>query len=94
VNVAAAPVERRIAGVKVEGRNGGTRTVQVRPAAVTVVVRGAHEVVDTLDAARLEAVVDLEGLGQGQFQLPVRVTPPQHVAVVRVEPAQVTVRVP
>ena len=94
VNIGAAPVERRIANVTVAGRSGNSRVAQIRPATVAVIVRGAREVVDALGPSDLEAIVDLEGLGQGQFQLPVRVTPPQHVTVSRVEPSQVQVRVP
>jgi len=94
VDIAAAPVERRIVAVTVSARNAGQRVAQLRPATVTVIVRGAPQVVQRLDATDLEAAVDLEGLGQGEFQLPVRVTPPQHVTVVRVEPTQVQVRIP
>ena len=93
VNVAAAPVEARIGDVTVTPRNGRRGAVIVPPR-VSVVVRGAREVLDTLRPAGLEATVDLEGLGEGQVQLPVRVTPPQHVTVVRVEPPQVVVRIP
>ena len=94
VDIAAAPVERRILAVTVSARNAGQRVAQLRPATVAVIVRGAPQVVQRLDATDLEAAVDLEGLGQGEFQLPVRVTPPQHVTVVRVEPTQVQVRIP
>ena len=93
VNVAAAPVERRFSGVSVTSK-GGRASARVRPAEVTLVVRGAREVLDSTSASAFEAVVDLEGLGQGQFQLPVRVTLPQHLTVVRVEPPQVQVRIP
>lgn len=93
VNVAAAPVERRFTGIPVTGKSPrpGAR---ITPARVSLVVSGAREVLDALDASAFDAAVDLEGLGQGQFQLPVRVTPPQHLTVVRVEPSQVRVRIP
>jgi YbbR domain-containing protein len=94
VDVAAAPVERRVAGIAVQGKSGGTRSPRITPPAVAVVLRGARETLDGMAPSMLEAAVDLEGLGQGQYQLPVRVTPPQHVTVVRVEPAQVRVRIP
>jgi len=93
VNIGAAPVERRFNGVAVTAK-GARPNTRIAPARVTLVVRGAREVLDALDASAFEAVVDLEGLGQGQFQLPVRVTPPQHLTVVRVEPPQVQVRIP
>jgi YbbR domain-containing protein len=94
VNIGAAPVERRIADVTVTSRSNRRRALQVAPEYVAVVVRGAREVVDAIEPSALEATVELEGLGQGVFQLPVRVTPPQHVTVVRVEPTQVRVRIP
>jgi YbbR domain-containing protein len=93
VNVAAAPVEQRFSGVAVVAKGGRPR-VRVTPARVNLVVRGAREVLEGTRGSDFEAVVDLEGLGQGQFQLPVRVTPPQHLTIVRVEPSQVQVRVP
>ncbi len=93
VNVAAAPVERRFIGVSVTSK-GDRAGARVRPAEVSLVVRGAREVLEATSSAAFEAIVDLEGLGQGQFQLPVRVTPPQHLTVVRVEPPQVQVRIP
>jgi YbbR domain-containing protein len=93
VNVTTAPIERRFAGVPVQLRNG-REGVRPAPPRIDVVVRGAREVLEALAPEDIEATVDLEGLGQGAVQLPVRVTPPPHVAVVRVEPAQVLVRIP
>ena len=93
VNIATAPAERRFVGVAVTPRNGRAGGVRVSPERVSVTVRGAREVLDSLDQKAFEATVDLEGLGQGQFQLPVRVTPPQHLTILRVEPPQVQVRI-
>lgn len=93
VNIAAAPIERRIGEVAVEPRNAGQRGTRLTPARVTVVARGAKEVLDTLPPSAFEATVDLEGLGQGTYQLPVRIVPPQRITVVRVDPPQVEVRV-
>jgi YbbR domain-containing protein len=92
VNVVAAPVEHRIGEVPVEAK-GGRNGARLVPAHVTVVLRGAREVIDTVRPSDIVATVDLEGLGPGQFQLPVRVGPPARLTVVRVEPPQVQVRV-
>lgn len=92
VNVGAAPVERRFTGVAVTAK-GGRAQPRISPAAVSVIANGAREVLDRLDASAFEAVVDLEGLGQGLFQLPVRVTSSARLTVVRVEPPQVNVRI-
>jgi YbbR domain-containing protein len=94
VDVAAAPVDRRVEDVAVVGKGTGARRPRISPDTVAVVLRGARQTLDNLALSMLEASVDLEGLGQGQYQLPVRVVPPQHVTVVRVEPAQVRVRIP
>jgi YbbR domain-containing protein len=94
VDVAAAPVDRRMDDVPVIGKGAGTRKPRLTPPTVAVVLRGARQTLDSLALSMLEASVDLEGLGQGQYQLPVRVVPPQHVTVIRVEPAQVRVRIP
>ena len=93
VNVTAAPVERRIEGLAVMLRNAGGAAPRVTPQRVAVAVRGAREVLETLSPEAFEASVDLGGLGEGQVQLPVRVTPPPHVTVIRVDPAQVLVRI-
>jgi YbbR domain-containing protein len=93
VNIGAAPVERRFTGVTITTK-GGLTGVRILPARVSIIVRGAREVLDALDATAFEAAVDLEGLGRGQYQLPVRVTTPQHVTVVRIDPQQATVRIP
>ncbi|HEY3157864.1 MAG TPA: CdaR family protein [Vicinamibacterales bacterium] len=92
VNVVAAPVEHRISEVPVEAK-GGRNGARLVPERVTVVLRGAREVVDTVRPSDIVATVDLDGLGPGQFQLPVRVGPPARLTVVRVEPPQVQVRV-
>jgi YbbR domain-containing protein len=93
VNIAAAPTERRFTGIQVVSK-GGRDGVRISPPRVSLVARGAREVLEVADDAAFEATVDLSGLGQGQYQLPVRVTPPQHLTIVRVEPPQVQVRIP
>lgn len=92
VNVAAAPVEQRIADVPVQTK-GGRDGARLMPPHVAVVLRGAREVIDTIRPADIVATVDLEGLGPGQFQLPVRVGPPARLSIVRIEPPQIQVRV-
>jgi YbbR domain-containing protein len=93
VNVAAAPTERQFAGVALTAK-GGRPGARMTPPRVTLVARGSREVLDAASPESFEAAVDLEGLGAGRFQLPVRVTPPAHVTIVRVEPPQVQVRIP
>jgi YbbR domain-containing protein len=91
VSIAAAPVEWAIAGIKVDAA-GRTASIQVSPPEVTVFLRGPRET----RGARAEdftASIDIEGLQPGLFQLPVRVTPPARIGVIKVEPPAVRVRI-
>jgi YbbR domain-containing protein len=92
VTVAGAPVERSVNDVPVQLRRGRSGS-RVTPPRVTVVVRGPREALSSVSSGALEATVDIEGLGPGQFQLPVRVVPPPRTSIVRVEPPQVQVRI-
>lgn len=89
VQVTAASVEWAVAGVPVHGRGG---SLQIVPAAVTVYVRGPRDA-RAAGVAAFDASVDTEGLQAGLFQLPVRITPPPRIGIVRVEPATVRVRI-
>ena len=91
VVVAPAPVEWSIAGIPVKTKNAGGR-VQVTPPDVTAWVRGPREAM-TSDHAVFEATVDVEGLKPGEFQLPVMVVAPERIGVIRLEPAEVKVRI-
>jgi YbbR domain-containing protein len=91
VNVTAESLEWAIAGITVKVINGA-RSVLVAPSVVTVHVRGPRDAMSA-DAAEFEASIDVEGLRPGQYQLPVRITPPSRVGVTRVEPGDVRVRI-
>ena len=91
VEVTAAAVEWALAAIPVRVRNGG-RPATIEPTHVTVYVRGPREA-RAHGADAFDAVIDVGGLGAGQFQLSVRVVSPPRVGVVRVEPADVRVRI-
>jgi hypothetical protein len=91
VQIAAAPVEWAIADVPVEVR-GGTGETEVLPLSVTVFVRGPREA-RASGAKDFDASVDASGLKAGLFQLQVRVTPPERVGIVRIDPPTVRVRI-
>jgi hypothetical protein len=91
VHVAAAPVEWAIADVPVDVR-GSSGATEVSPPAVTVFVRGPREA-RSAGAQDFDASVDAGGLRAGLFQLQVRVTPPERIGVVRVDPPTVRVQV-
>jgi YbbR domain-containing protein len=91
VSISPAPIEWVLTEVPVSARNAAG-VVQITPRTVTVEVRGPRELA-TSDASAFEAYVDAAGVRPGQLLLPVRVVAPPRVGVVRVEPAQVRVRV-
>ena len=89
VNIVGAPVEWAIAGIPVRQPHG---SVEVSPGDVTVFVRGPRDTRSS-EVDDFEATIDIEGLGPGQFQLPVRVIPPARVGVIKIEPPHVRVRI-
>jgi YbbR domain-containing protein len=91
VVIAPAPVEWSVSEITVKLRNAHGR-VQVVPARVTAWVRGPREAM-TSDEGLFDATVDVEGLKPGDFQLPVTVVAPARVGIIRLEPAEVKVRI-
>jgi YbbR domain-containing protein len=91
VNVTESPVEWAVAAIPVQIKNA-EGAAQIAPSMVTVHVRGPRDARGS-GADTFEATVDVEGLRPGQFQVPVRVIPPARIGVVRIEPAEVRVRI-
>lgn len=91
VQITEAPSEWAVGGVQVQVHNA-RRSTEIDPSDITVYVRGPHDS-RGVDASAFEASVDVNGLGAGRFQLPVRVVPPARIGVVRVVPSDVTVRI-
>jgi YbbR domain-containing protein len=91
VAIAPAPVEWSVSDIAVAPRNAHGR-VQVVPSRITAWVRGPREAM-TSDSRMFEASVDVEALQPGESQVPVSVVAPARVGVVRLEPAEVKVRI-
>jgi YbbR domain-containing protein len=91
IEVLPTPSEWTVTRIPISVRNA-PRSVVVTPAAVNAVVRGPREMMQS-GADVFEAYVDGEGLKSGQLLLPVRVVAPERVAIVKIEPEQVRVRV-
>jgi YbbR domain-containing protein len=91
VHVSPVQLQWAVAGVSVKLSNAG-RHVSIDPSAVTVHVRGTRDTMGT-DPKSFEASVDVDGLRPGSYQLPVRVTLPPRIGFVRVEPAELRVRI-
>jgi YbbR domain-containing protein len=90
VGVVTAPAEWAVAGVPV--RVIGGEDVATAPEVVTIRLRAPRELVTTIVGA-FEATASVEGLGRGDLLVPVRVTAPERVGVVSVDPPEVRVRV-
>ncbi len=65
----------------------------VLPSHVTITVRGSREELGAMQDSDASALVDLAGLGPGLYKLPVHVDTPAAVAVTRIVPAVVEVRI-
>lgn len=87
-------IERAIEDRPVIIKNAGTGVqVVVVPARVTVTVRGSREELGTLQDNQVAVIVDLTGLGPGQYKLPAHVDTPAAVEVSKIVPATVEVRI-
>jgi YbbR domain-containing protein len=91
VTIGPAPVEWSVSDIAVKPRSVQGR-VQVTPTRITAWVRGPREAM-TSDSAMFDASVEVEGLQPGEYQVPVTVVAPARVGVVRLEPAEVKVRI-
>ena len=87
-------IERAVDGLPVTLKNVGEGVqAVVSPARVTVTVRGSREELGALAETQVAAWVDLNGLGPGQYKLPVRVDLPRTVDLAKVTPETIEVRV-
>ena len=94
VAIVPAPETRVLAGVPVRVRNLATGlTARVVPATVTVRVRGVKAVVEKLRGASVVAYVEVKGISEGDYGLPVRLEQTKDVGVDQVDPTIVSIHV-
>jgi YbbR domain-containing protein len=94
VAIVPAPETRMLAGVPVRLRNLATGlTARVVPPTVTVRVRGAKALVEKLRGASVAAYVDVNGISEGDYGLPVRLEQTKDVGVDQVDPTIVSIHV-
>jgi YbbR domain-containing protein len=94
VAILSAPAERQLAAVPVRTRNLSTGLkVTVTPPAVKVRVRGTRDAVAKISESSVVAYVDLEGIGRGDYGLPVRLEPAANVGIDQLDPAIVSIHV-
>jgi YbbR domain-containing protein len=94
VKIAPGPMERAMRGLPVRLRNIGARlSAQAVPAVIDVGVRGTRDVINRLTADEVAVFVDVGGLGEGEYMLPVHADTGERAGVTRVEPSTVQVRI-
>jgi YbbR domain-containing protein len=94
VQIVPGPRERLLHDQPVHLRDlRAALSAQAVPAVVEVLLRGTRESVSKVTPGDVTAFVDLDGLGVGDYTLPVRVDAPPAAGAVRIEPATVQVRI-
>lgn len=94
VAVVPAPEQRQLHNVPVRVRNLATGlTARVTPPVVGVRVRGTKAAIDRLRESSIVAYVNLEGIGEGDYGLPVRLEPAADVGIDQLEPTIVSIHV-
>jgi YbbR domain-containing protein len=94
VSIVPAPEERQIPAVPVRVRNlaSGLRAT-ITPPSVKVRVRGTKEAIAKIRETSIVAYVDLEGIGRGDYGLPIRLEPTANVGVDQLDPTIVSIHV-
>jgi YbbR domain-containing protein len=94
VAIVPAPEERQLQGVAVRTRNlaAGLKAT-VTPPSVRVRVRGSKEAISKIRDTSIVAYVDLEGIGRGDYGLPVRLEPAANVGIDQLDPTIVNIHV-
>ncbi len=94
VAIVPAPAERQLSAVAVRARNlGAGLRATITPLSVSVRVRGTKEAIAKIRDASIVAYVDLEGIGRGDYGLPVRLEPAAGVGVDQLDPTVVSIHV-
>jgi YbbR domain-containing protein len=94
VQILSAPEERQLSSVPVRTRNlARGLTAGVSPATVKVRVRGTKEMLAKIRDTSVVAYVDLDGVGRGDYGLPVRLEPTVGVGVDQLDPPVVSIHV-
>jgi hypothetical protein len=94
VAIVPAPEQRVFTNVPVRVRNLGLAlTARVTPPTISVRVRGTKETISKLRDTSIVAYVDLEGVGEGDYGLPVRIGPAPDVGIDQLDPTMVNIHV-
>jgi YbbR domain-containing protein len=93
VDVIQAPNERQL-NVPVRSRNmDAGLTAVLNPPTVRIRVRGTKATIDRLKDNSIVAYVDLEGIGEGDYGLPVRLEPAPGIGIDQLDPTVIRIHV-
>lgn len=94
VQITPGPVEHTYPNRPVRLANlGPNLSATVTPPAAEIVLRGSREGLSHVSTENIRAVVDVSGLGVGEYNLDVHAEASQDAGVVRISPATVRVRI-
>jgi YbbR domain-containing protein len=94
VEILPAPEERQLSSVPVRTRNlARGLTAAVAPPTVRLRVRGTKEMLAKIRDTSIVAYVDLEGIGRGDYGLPVRLERTVGVGIDQLDPSVVSIHV-
>jgi YbbR domain-containing protein len=94
VAIVPAPEERQLTNVPVRARNlASGLSARITPPTVRVRVRGAKGTIDKMRDSSIIAYVDLGGIAEGDYGLPVRLEPSPGVGVDQLDPSIVGIHV-
>ena len=94
VAIVPAPEERTLASVPVRARNlANGLSARMTPPTVRVRVRGTKEAVGRMRDASVVAYVDLDGIREGDYGLPIRLEPIAGIGIDQLDPTIVRIHV-
>ncbi len=94
IAIVPAPEARTVDGVPVRARNLSTGlTAKITPPTVAVRVRGSKTAVEHLKGGSIVAYVDLRGISEGDYGLPVRLEPIRDLGMDQLDPTMVSIHV-
>jgi YbbR domain-containing protein len=94
VDILPAPAAKQLAAVPVRARNlANGLTARISPPTVKVRVRGTEESVAKIRDASIVAYVDLEGVAEGDYGLPVRLEQTPGIGIDQLDPTIVSIHV-
>jgi YbbR domain-containing protein len=94
VAIVPAPVEKQLSSVPVRARNlANGLSAKISPSTVKVRVRGTEQSLSKIRDMSVVAYVDLEGIAEGDYGLPVRLEPSPGIGIDQLDPTIVNIHV-